>query len=102
LSLVDISRFDFFSPDTIKFPCLKLAQQAAKSGGIATAVLNAANEIAVDAFLENKLRFDLIPKVVDATLQKLPNADMLDIENILDIDKQARSLAHKNIIQLQV
>jgi 1-deoxy-D-xylulose-5-phosphate reductoisomerase len=102
LSLVDISRFDFFSPDTIKFPCLKLAQQAAKSGGIATAVLNAANEIAVDAFLENKLRFDLIPEVVDATLQKLPSANMLDIENILDIDKQARSLAHKNINQLQV
>ena len=101
LSLVDISRLEFFSPDTIKFPCLKLAQQAAESGGVATTVLNAANEIAVDAFLAKKLRFDLIPEVVDATLQTLPNADMLDIDNILNIDKQARSLAHKNIIQLQ-
>lgn len=101
LSLIDIARLDFYAPDMFRYRCLKLAQDAARSGGTAAAMLNAANEIAVDAFLSHKLRFDRIPEVIDATLQTLPVMKAGDLEQVLEADKDARYLAQKQVSQMQ-
>ncbi|WP_051789543.1 1-deoxy-D-xylulose-5-phosphate reductoisomerase [Endozoicomonas montiporae] len=99
LSLADIGRLDFYDPCMERFRCLKLAQDAAFAGGTAAAMLNAANEEAVDAFLEKGLRFDRIPEVVDATLQVLQVHNAGDIEQVLDADRQARKLARQQIVR---
>ncbi|WP_257267018.1 1-deoxy-D-xylulose-5-phosphate reductoisomerase [Endozoicomonas sp. ONNA2] len=101
LSLTEIGRLDFNAPDMMRYRCLKLAQDAARSGGTAAAMLNAANEIAVDAFLERKLRFDRIPEVIDATLQTLPVMRVGDLDHVLEADREARSLAQKQVSLMQ-
>lgn len=97
LSLIDVGRLDFYPPCVQRFRCLKLARDAAEVGGTAAAVLNAANEEAVGAFLELNLRFDRIPEVIDATLQTLQVCKAGDVEQVLDADRQARLLAQKQI-----
>ncbi|PJE79131.1 1-deoxy-D-xylulose 5-phosphate reductoisomerase [invertebrate metagenome] len=99
LSLIEIARLDFQAPSFRRFPCLKLAQEAMSAGGTASAMLNAANEEAVDAFLRKQLRFDKIPEVIDATLQKLPVNRAGSVEDVLDADVQARSNAQQYIIR---
>ncbi|WP_422445355.1 MULTISPECIES: 1-deoxy-D-xylulose-5-phosphate reductoisomerase [unclassified Endozoicomonas] len=101
LSLTEIARLDFYAPDMMRYRCLKLAQDVARSGGTAAAMLNAANEIAVDAFLERKLRFDRIPEVINATLQTLPVMNVGDIDQVLEADREARYLARKQVSQMQ-
>lgn len=101
LSLTDVARLDFYAPDMLRYRCLKLAQDAARSGGTAATMLNAANEVAVDAFLEHKLRFDRIPEVIDATLQTLPVTSAADIGQVLEVDREARYLARKQVAQMQ-
>ncbi|OED41843.1 1-deoxy-D-xylulose-5-phosphate reductoisomerase [Endozoicomonas sp. (ex Bugula neritina AB1)] len=101
LSLIDIGRLDFQAPDMERYRCLQLAQEAASTGGTAAAMLNAANEIAVSAFLERHLRFDRIPDIIDATLQALPVCDADSIEQVLDADRQARQYAQTQINQKQ-
>lgn len=101
LSLTEIARLDFYAPDMLRYRCLQLAQDVARSGGTAAAMLNAANEIAVDAFLDHKLRFDRIPEVIDATLQTLPVMNAGDLEQVLEADREARSLAQKQVYQMQ-
>ncbi|MFK0571901.1 1-deoxy-D-xylulose-5-phosphate reductoisomerase [Endozoicomonas sp.] len=101
LSLTDIGRLDFYAPDMLRYRCLQLAQDAARSGGTAAAMLNAANEVAVDAFLDHKLRFDRISEVIDATLQTLPVMNADDLEQVLEADKEARYLAKKQVSQMQ-
>ncbi|MCW7553254.1 1-deoxy-D-xylulose-5-phosphate reductoisomerase [Endozoicomonas gorgoniicola] len=101
LSLADVGRLDFYDPCMQRFRCLKLAQEAASAGGTAAAMLNAANEEAVDAFLGMNLRFDRIPEVIDATLQALQVHNAGDIEQVLDADRQARKLAQKHIVHWQ-
>lgn len=101
LSLTEIARLDFYAPDMMRYRCLKLAQDAVHSGGTASAMLNAANEIAVDAFLERKLRFDRIPEVIDSTLQALPVMSAEDMDQVLDADREARYLAQKQVSQMQ-
>ncbi|UYM18922.1 1-deoxy-D-xylulose-5-phosphate reductoisomerase [Endozoicomonas euniceicola] len=99
LSLADVGRLDFHDPCMQRFRCLKLAQEAASVGGTAAAMLNAANEEAVDAFLGMNLRFDRIPEVIDATLQALQVHNAGDIEQVLEADRQARQLARKQIVR---
>ena len=84
-----------------RYRCLQLAQDAARSGGTAAAMLNAANEIAVDAFLQHKLRFDRIPEVIDATLQTLPVMSASDLEQVMAADRQARSTAQQQVAHAQ-
>ena len=97
LSLTDVARLDFYEPDMQRYRCLKLAQEVAFAGGTAAAMLNAANEVAVDAFLGRQLRFDHIPDVIDATLQALPVSGAGNIDQVLDADRQARVLAQTQI-----
>ena len=101
LSLIDVARLDFYAPDMQRYRCLKLAQDAAATGGTAAAMLNAANEVAVDAFLGRQLRFDRIPEVIDATLQTLAVRSAGCVDQVLEADQRARELARKQISQLQ-
>lgn len=97
LDLFEYSQLNFQAPDTQKFPALNLARQAMRAGGLAPTILNAANEIAVEAFLKERIGFTHIPQVVEHTLQDLENAAAESIECILDKDKVARSVAQQYI-----
>ncbi|ENU41537.1 1-deoxy-D-xylulose-5-phosphate reductoisomerase [Acinetobacter seifertii] len=97
LDLFEYSQLNFQDPDTQKFPALNLARQAMRAGGLAPTILNAANEIAVEAFLKERIGFTHIPQVVEHTLQDLENAAAESIECILDKDKMARSVAQQYI-----
>ncbi|MGB1464714.1 MAG: 1-deoxy-D-xylulose-5-phosphate reductoisomerase [Alcanivorax nanhaiticus] len=93
---LDFSRLaglNFELPDTLRFPCLALARAAMETGGTATAVLNAANEEAVAAFLAGNLDFMGIPAVVEQTLAKQQAPVCADVEAVMSIDRQARELA---------
>ena len=93
LNLFDVARFDFETPDFERFPCLRLAYEAAKAEGTATAVLNAANEVAVDAFLAGQLPFTAIPQVIERSLNEIESVAVTSLEVILDADEQARQCA---------
>ncbi len=93
LDLVAIGRLDFSVATHTHFPCLRLAYQALKAGGTSTAILNAANEIAVEAFLQKQIKFTQIPQIIDQVLTDLPANNGDTLEQILADDKQARSAA---------
>ena len=93
-------QLDFQAPDVTRFPALKLARQAMKVGGLAPAILNAANEVAVAAFLNAQIGFLNIPEVVEYTLNQIDNASAEDLDVILSIDRQARQVATQRITQL--
>jgi 1-deoxy-D-xylulose-5-phosphate reductoisomerase len=97
LNLVEIARLDFEPVDFERFPCLKLAYEAMSAGGTTSTILNAANEIAVQAFLEERLRFSAIPKVIDTTLSKFTGRAANSLEIILEDDARARDLARATI-----
>ena len=97
LDIIATARLDFEAPDYGRFPCLGLAQQAAASGGTAPAILNAANEVAVAAFLESRLGFDRIAAVIDATLTALPIAEPRDLETVQVADADARRVAAQQV-----
>lgn len=100
LNIFDVARMDFEEPDLARFPCLRLAYQAITAGGIMPTVLNAANEIAVDAFLNERIRFTEIPLIIERCMEKfeVKNADSL--ETILEVDQQARLTSTQLIGQL--
>lgn len=100
LDLFEVARLDFEAPDVTRFPCLRLAGEAMRAGGNATAVLNAANEIAVDEFLRGQIRFTDIPRVVESTLSLIPNNETADIETLLQVDSEAREQAQISIRDL--
>ena len=93
LNLADIARLDFQQPDMKNLPCLVLARQAAEAGGALPAVLNAANEVAVAAFLAGKLPFTSIPIIIDSVMNAVPTSELSDINDVLQIDNEARQLA---------
>ncbi|MCG7934514.1 MAG: 1-deoxy-D-xylulose-5-phosphate reductoisomerase [Candidatus Thiodiazotropha taylori] len=101
LDLFQIGRLDFEPPDPQRFPCLGLAYQAIQSGGTASAVLNAANEVAVDAFLNQRLGFTGIAEVVEETMQRQPVDRVKDLESLLEADREARSVAEQ-VVQKRV
>jgi len=90
LDIVSAARLDFERPDTARFPCLRLASEAMKQGGTATAVLNAANEVAVAAFLEGEIAFLDIPATIEAALEGSEIGSARDLETILQADESAR------------
>ncbi|TXH92046.1 MAG: 1-deoxy-D-xylulose-5-phosphate reductoisomerase [Pseudomonas sp.] len=93
LDLLAVARLDFQRPDEQRFPCLRLARQAAEAGGSAPAVLNAANEVAVAAFLERRIRFPEIARIIEDTLDRQTVAVVEDLDAVLAADDAARILA---------
>ncbi len=93
LDLFAVGQLNFERPDPLRFPCLELAYRALRAEGNAAAVLNAANEIAVEAFLDGRLPFLGIAEVIAATLDAVPWTEVPDLEIVLDADRQARAVA---------
>jgi 1-deoxy-D-xylulose-5-phosphate reductoisomerase len=93
LDLGAIGSLSFQHPDPDRFPCLRLAYSALRAGGGVPAVLNAANEIAVEAFLAGRLRFTAIAQVIDETLQRIAAGPCETLEALLDADRRARRAA---------
>jgi 1-deoxy-D-xylulose-5-phosphate reductoisomerase len=91
LDLAGIARLEFEAPDLARFPALGLARGALETGGAAPVVLNAANEVAVAAFLDGKLRFTEIAEFVERTLEASNWSAPKSIEDVLEIDKRTRS-----------
>jgi len=91
LDLFDIARLDFEEPDTQRFPCLRLAFDAVAAAGVAPAVLNAANEVAVDAFLNKQLAFVRIPEIIETILSQNIEGDLDSVDGLMAIDQAARA-----------
>jgi 1-deoxy-D-xylulose-5-phosphate reductoisomerase len=102
LNLAQLAALSFSEPDLNRFPCLTLAFSAAKAGGIAPTVLNAANEIAVAAFLDAGMPYLHIPRVVEKTLNAIQARPVESLEIILDVDAQARRVASDFISAIQL
>ena len=93
LDLVRSARLDFLAPDSQRFPCLRHAQEAARLGGLSCASLNAADEIAVQAFLDKRLNFGDIPAVIESVMGRVTGGAMTGLEAVMAADGEARALA---------
>ena len=102
LDLLAHGRLDFEAPDSDAFPCLRLAWQALAAGGAAPAILNAANEVAVSAFLQGRIGFLAIPALVEDTLAALPAAPAGSLDALLAADAQARRFAESKLTRSTV
>ena len=87
----------FEDPDPVAFPCLRLGYEAGRMGGSAPAVLNAADEIAVQAFLERRIGFASIAEVVERTMGAVPHRSIRSVDEVLEVDREARAVAHEQI-----
>src|ERR1043165_919725 len=92
-NVLDLKRLDFAAPDLDKFPCLRLAYEAAALGGAKTIALNAADEVAVAAFLEGAIAFNDIPRTIEATLRETPDRHPESIKQVLEVDAESRRIA---------
>lgn len=99
LDIFKVARMDFEQPDFGRFPCLRLAYQAIHAGGIMPTVLNAANEVAVDAFLNEKIPFTGIPAVIEQTLAEFSPLPADSLSVILETDQQTRQVSQQIITQ---
>jgi len=97
LDLFEVGRLDFEAPDLARFPCLRLAGEAVRTGGTAPAILNAANEIAVGAFLESRIGFTDIAIIIERVLESVQSVADLSLEAVLAADQQARVAAEQFI-----
>src|SRR6202047_1284592 len=93
----DLRHLDFCPPDMSKFPCLRLAYEAAEAGGAKTVALNAADEVAVAAFLEGRIRFDQIPRVIEEFLSATESGHLESIQKVLEADGNARRCALERV-----
>ncbi|MFA6894183.1 MAG: 1-deoxy-D-xylulose-5-phosphate reductoisomerase [Bacteroidales bacterium] len=93
INFPDLKEMTFFSPDLKKFPCLSIAYDSLEKGGYATCIMNAANEIAVQAFLEEKINFSYIPEIISETLLKCQFIAEPDIDAIFSTNFEARNIA---------
>ncbi len=100
LNIFDVQRLDFATPDLRRFPCLRLAYEAIDAGGIMPAVLNAANEIAVAAFLDGQIRFTGIPQVIERCLENFSADEADSLQTILRVDQQARDISNQIIQEI--
>jgi 1-deoxy-D-xylulose-5-phosphate reductoisomerase len=98
IDLARIAQLHFRAPDEARFPCLRLAFDALKIGGSAAAVLNAANEIAVEAFLDRRVGFRKIPELIEQVLNRLPNTPVNDLDSVLAQDELARTQARELLV----
>ncbi len=102
LDIFEVRQMDFEKPSLARFPCLRLAFEAIKAGGIMPAVLNAANEVAVAAFLDENIRFTDIAVVIEKTMQAFKPTSAKTLEQVLEADRQARQEADKHIQNLSI
>ncbi len=102
LDLASVGELGFEDPDTETFACLRLAREAGEVGGTAPCVLNAADEVAVEAFLAGRIPFTGIPEVIDKCLEAIPSGPMRHFEDLFDVDASARERAHGLIEGLAV
>ncbi|MNO99863.1 1-deoxy-D-xylulose 5-phosphate reductoisomerase [compost metagenome] len=93
LDLFAVARLDFQAPDEQRFPCLRLAREAAEAGNSAPAMLNAANEVAVEAFLQRRIRFPQIASMIEQVLDQEPVVAVPTLEAVFAADQRARQLA---------
>ena len=93
LDLARVGQLTFFEPDVEKFPCLRLARQALEQGGSAPVVLNAANEVAVAAFLERRIAFTRIPELIERSLAAIPHTEPKAVDDCVAIDIEGRRTA---------
>jgi 1-deoxy-D-xylulose-5-phosphate reductoisomerase len=93
LDLAELGELTFEQPDVEAFPCLRLAREAAQAGGTAPCVLNAADEVAVHAFLAGELSFTGIPRVIEGTLSEIPPRPLREFSDLYEADAQAREVA---------
>jgi 1-deoxy-D-xylulose-5-phosphate reductoisomerase len=100
LDLFDIAQLDFVAPDEQRFPCLRLAREAMQQGGTSSTILNAANEIAVDEFLQNHIRFTDINRIIEAVLENVTQHEATSLDIILEDDKLSRDYAMQSIKEL--
>jgi 1-deoxy-D-xylulose-5-phosphate reductoisomerase len=99
-SLSDLRHLDFSPPDVAKFPCLRIAYEAARAGGGKTVALNAADEVAVSAFLEGSIRFEEIPVVIEEVVSETPVGNLESIQQVLAVDQNARASAREKVAGL--
>jgi len=100
LDLFKVATMNFVAPDFERFPCLGLAYQALRAAGTAPAILNAANEVAVAAFLDREIAFLDIPRIISAVLDGVPVSTVDTLEDVLGADEAARRVAQQNIVEL--
>jgi 1-deoxy-D-xylulose-5-phosphate reductoisomerase len=98
-SIMDLRHLDFCPPDMAKFPCLPLAYEAAATGGAKTIALNAADEVAVAAFLDEEIGFDEIPRIIEEVMAATPAGHLESIHKVLTLDTEARLLAREIVKQ---
>jgi 1-deoxy-D-xylulose-5-phosphate reductoisomerase len=98
--VMNLRQLDFYPPDMRKFRCLGLAYEAAETGGAHPVALNAADEVAVAAFLEGQIRFDEIPRVIEDVLSATKTGKMESIKQVLETDLEARRAARERVKQL--
>jgi 1-deoxy-D-xylulose-5-phosphate reductoisomerase len=98
LDLLAVARLDFEPPDLQRFPCLRLAYHAVEQGGNCPAILNAANEVAVRAFLQGRVTFTAIPELIEDTLSEIPAGDSAGLEELMDVDALARSVTEQAVV----
>ncbi|GMV53302.1 MAG: 1-deoxy-D-xylulose-5-phosphate reductoisomerase [Chlorobi bacterium] len=98
--LAEIGALTFEKPDVHKFPCLQIAYDALRTGGTAGCIVNAANEIAVYAFLDNRIRFTDIPTVILKTLERMNITDAPSLPAIIETDAEARLRAHEQVTMI--
>jgi len=97
----DLRHLDFCPPDLTKFPCLRLAYEAAEAGGAKTVALNAADEVAVAAFLAGSIRFDEIPRIIEDVLGATNSVKLGSIGKVLEADAEARQSAKQRVGELK-
>ena len=101
LDMFKVAHLDFEEPDFKKFPCLKLAYQALAAGGNMPAVLNAANEIAVESFLKRRMPFTAIPAMIAHAMETVRQEEMVTLDDVLETDTLARDVARNWLANLQ-
>ncbi|MEK9825124.1 MAG: 1-deoxy-D-xylulose-5-phosphate reductoisomerase, partial [Methylotenera sp.] len=99
LDLLKIGSLDFSAPDVERFPCLRLAYDALNAGGTAPAILNAANEVAVEAFLAGRIGFMEIPHMIESVLSSSALDKVESIAQLVAVDTEARARARRHLVQ---
>lgn len=99
LDIFSVGQLNFKKPDLGQFPCLGLAIEAMREGGTSTTILNAANEVAVQAFLDNKLKFTDIPHIIERTMAQIEKHEVSHLDDILQDDQFARISANEHVLR---